>query len=527
MDTVREKPAIRIYSVVGFVLGLALFVLFLLNPFGLPPKAAAVAGVASLMACFWISLCLPIPVTSLLPIVLFPALGILGSRETTKFYADDNIYLFLGGFIIALALEKWGFSKRIALHIARLAGSSSNGMVLGFFSATALLSMVISNTATAMMMLPIALAVISQTAELTGRKDSNLAFGLMLAVAYGASIGGIATPIGTPPNIVFLGQLKEAFPLAPPITFFEWGKVFVPLSIIFVVVAWLIVTRIVAPPKFKTTAGREVIAGELKKLGPMSRPEMKVGIVFILTILLWVFRQPIDLQLFTIPGWSSLFGSPAFLSDATVSVAMAILLFMIPAGASRSAERSADPGQAEEEDALEGEHRGFLMDWRTAIRVPWGILLLFGGGFAIAGGFKESGLDTILGLAIKPLLDIHPILVIALVCLLLTFLTELTSNTATTAALLPVMIGMANGLQLNPLMLMVPATISASFAFMLPVGTPPNAIVFSSGYVPLSRMAWTGLIMNFAGVVLVTVWMWFVVLPVWGQGVQAPVWVGP
>jgi sodium-dependent dicarboxylate transporter 2/3/5 len=520
MITDLDSSSPRLVKWIGFIIGLALFIFFMANPLGLPSKAAAVAAVTSLMACFWISVCIPIPVTSLFPILLFPLLGIAASRETVKFFADDNIYLFMGGFIIALALEKWGLQKRVALLIAILVGTSPKRLVLGFFIATAMMSMLISNTATAMMMFPIALAIIVQTEDLTGSEDKNFALALMLAVAYGASIGGIATPIGTPPNIVFLGQFREAFPGAPRMTFFNWGKVFLPLVAIFIPIAWLIITGIVARPKAGITAGRKIIAEELDKLGKLGGAEVRVLIIFVITVLLWIFRQPIKLEIVTIPGWAQLFGNPGYLSDATIAIGMAILFFLIPAGNSKSKEN-------EPEDSVNADRQEsrFLMDWKTANRLPWGILLLFGGGFAIAGGFKESGLDVITGQSIKPLLNISPIFIIAIICLLLTFLTELTSNTATTAALLPVMIGISKALNLNPLLLMIPATISASFAFMLPVATPPNAIVFSSGYIPMSKMIKAGMIMNLVGVVLVTLWVYFVVLPAWGQPITAPAWV--
>lgn len=499
-------------KMIGFSVGILLFILFLANPFGMPPKAAGVAAVASMMASFWISVCIPIPVTSLLPIVLFPLLGVMGSRQTVKYFSNDNIYLFMGGFIIALALEKWGLHKRIALVIALFIGTSPRKLVLGFLCATALLSMLISNTATTMMMLPIAMGIISQTFELAGKRDNNFAVALMLAVAYGASIGGIATPIGTPPNIEFLGQFRNAFPDAPTITFFDWAKVFLPLVVVFIPLVWLILTSVVARTTLKTTAGRDVIIGELRAMGRIRKAELRVLIIFGITVLLWVFRQPIDLEVITIPGWSMLLPSQDLLSDATVAVAMAILLFIIPSGEKRT------------DSSDKTSNSAFLMNWETAVRLPWGILILFGGGFAIAGGFQQSGLDILIGRSIKPLLDIHPLLMVGIICLLITFLTELTSNTATTAALLPVMRGTALALGINPLLLMIPATISASCAFMLPVATPPNAIVFGSGYVPMSKMIKGGIILNILGVIIITLMVYFFVLPTWGASMEIPTW---
>jgi len=493
-------------KLVGLILGLVLFVIFTFNlpGFNMSSSACATAGIVLLMACFWVSLCLPIPVTSLLPIALFPLLGVASSGATVKYYANNNIYLFMGGFMIALAIEKWGLHRRIALSITSLLGASPGRIILGFMCGTAFMSMWISNTATTMMMLPIGLAVISETFKITG-DESKFAVALMLGIAYSASIGGIATPIGTPPNIEFLGQYERGFPNAPEISFFSWIKVFFPLTVILLPLVWIILTRVISPSSQKSVIERDIIKDELKKLGHMSSTEKKVLVVFALTALLWIFRSDIDIGIFIIPGWSNLFGHPKYFHDATVAVVMAIVLFIIPAGKKH-------PGQ-------------FLMDWATALKLPWGILLLFGGGFAIAGGFSVSGLDQRMDLALKPFLIFHPLVIVFLICLLLTFLTELTSNTATTAALLPIMKGTAIALNLNPLLLMVPATISASMAFMLPVATPPNAIVFSSGRIKMSQMVRIGLILNLIIAFIVGCFVYYVVLPSWGYGTAMPSWV--
>jgi sodium-dependent dicarboxylate transporter 2/3/5 len=490
---------------IGLILGLVLFVVFVFNIPGLdiPKEASATAGVVLMMALFWISQCLPIPVTSLLPIVLFPILGIASSTTTVKYYANNNIYLFMGGFIIALAIQKWNLHRRIALFITSLLGTSQKRIIIGFMSGTAFLSMWISNTATTMMMLPIALAVISEIDELVKGKNM-FSVALMLGIAYSASIGGIATPIGTPPNIEFLGQYERGFPEAPGISFFNWIKVFLPLTCILIPIAWLILTGTLMRKVTSAGVGRNVIKAELKKLGPMSTAEKRILTVFCLTALLWIFRADIKTGLFTIPGWSNIIPHPDLIHDATVAVVMAIILFVIPAG--------------------KNHPKQFLMDWPTAVKLPWGILLLFGGGFAIAGGFSISGLDMQIGLALKPYLVIHPLLIVLIICLILTFLTELTSNTATTAALLPIMKGTALALNLNPLLLMIPATISASMAFMLPVATPPNAIVFSSGRIKMSEMARIGVVFNILFAFIVACYIYFFVLPAWGYGSASPVW---
>jgi sodium-dependent dicarboxylate transporter 2/3/5 len=505
-DDTESRKGFSRGKAIGFVLGLVLFIVFtfdLLN-LGMSPSASATAGIVLMMACFWVSLCLPIPITSLLPIALFPLLGVTGSATTVKYYANNNIYLFMGGFIIALAIQKWRLHRRIALTITAYLGTSPSGLVLGFMCATAFLSMWISNTATTMMMLPIGLAVISETARLTG-KDSRFALALMLGIAYSASVGGIATPIGTPPNIEFLGQYERGFPEAPDISFFDWIKVFLPLTVVLLPIIWIFLTKVIFPIPGKTTVGRDIVKAELKKIGPIGSAEKKVLVIFIITALLWIFRSNIALGFFVIPGWSNLFPYPENFHDATVAIVMAIILFIIPAGKKY-------PGQ-------------FLMDWSTAVKLPWGILLLFGGGFAIAGGFTISGLDKQIGLALKPYLVFHPLLIVLIVCLLLTFLTELTSNTATTAALLPIMKGTALALSFNPLLLMVPATISASMAFMLPVATPPNAIVFSSGKIKMSQMVRAGLVLNLVIAIIVACFVYYFVLPSWGYGTVVPDWV--
>ena len=497
----------RLFSkskLIGLIVGIILFFIFILNlpGFSMPQHACATAGVVLMMASFWISQCLPIPVTSLLPIVLFPVLGIANSATTVKYYADNNIYLFLGGFIIALAIEKWNLHRRVALTITALLGASPGKIVMGFMCGTAFMSMWISNTATAMIMLPIGLAVISEINK--DDTNSNFAIVLMLGIAYAASLGGVATPIGTPPNILFLGVFGGSFPHAPTISFFSWLIAFVPLAIILIPVVWLVLVKLVYPLSRKADLSRDVIRHELQELGRMDSAERRVMIVFIITALLWIFRSDINLGSMVIPGWSNILPNPKFVHDTTVAIVMAIILFVIPAGK---------------------HNRGqFLMNWQTAVKLPWGILLLFGGGFAIAGGFTASGLDKQIGMALKPYLVFHPLLIVFTICIILTFLTELTSNTATAAALLPIMKGTAMALNLNPLLLMIPATISASMAFMLPVATPPNAIVFSSGKIQMGQMARAGLILNIVVACITACFVYFYVLPLWGYSASMPNW---
>jgi len=481
---------------VGLVMILAPFVL------SLPRAARNTLAVTILMATWWMTVAIPIPATSILPMFLFPVLGILPSGTTAANYANNITFLFMGGFILALGIQRWGLHRRIALHVVHVVGTNPHRMVLGFMLATAILSMWISNTATVLMMLPIAMAVITSMREVAGGKGmGSFAPALLLGIAYSASIGGLATPIGTPPNMSFLRILEILYPQAPTISFGHWFLSFLPLVVIFLPVSWLLLTRVIHKLGRGTVgAGREVIREELSGLGSMSRSERRMLGVFVATALLWITRGDLEMGAISIPGWAglveralSLEHFSGYLHDATVAVGMALLIFLIP-------------GDRDEE----GKSRK-LMDWETAVQLPWGILLLFGGGFALASALKESGLSQYLGEAFAGhVQDLHPIVLVAAVCLLLTFLTELTSNTATTEVMLPVLAGAAGAMGINPLLLMVPATLSASCAFMLPVATPPNAIVFGSGQVEMRQMIRAGIWLNFIGAILITLVFYFV-----------------
>ncbi|MCG3178348.1 MAG: Sodium-dependent dicarboxylate transporter SdcS [Phycisphaerae bacterium] len=484
------------------------------------------AAITVLVACWWITVAIPIPATSLLPLILFPLLGVMPIKEAAIPYANSNVFLFMGGFIIALGLERCGLHRRIALHIVRLVGTGPATIVLGFMIASAFLSMWISNTATAMMMLPIGLAVIAQMPDLHDGvepthavRDSNFACALMLGIAYAASLGGIATPIGTPPNISFRGQLARLFPDAPEISFAHWMVIFVPMVVVFLAAVWLVLVRVTCPLKSRSAAGaadppagRGAIREHIRRLGRMAWDEKAMLVVFLATALLWMTRS-IELGTGRDVGWAALMerllrhadGTPgpfraAFIDDATIAMGMALLLFLIPSR--RAREGDASPGR--------------LMDWETATRLPWGILLLFGGGFCIAAGFTTSGLSYWCGQTFAGLGLHSPLALVLCTCLVMTFLTELTSNTATTEIMLPILAGVAPAMGVNPLVLMLPATVSASCAFMLPVATPPNAIVFGSGRIPMSRMVRSGLIINLIGVLLVAAAFFLLAAPILG-----------
>jgi sodium-dependent dicarboxylate transporter 2/3/5 len=489
-----NKRFIRDYN--GFLLGLIIFLalLFLLPSGIMPEKAQYMAAIALLMAIWWITEAIPIPVTALLPIVLYPLLKIMKTPEVTINYAHHLIFLFLGGFIIALTIERWNLHKRIALIIINFIGSNQRYIILGFMIATAFLSMWISNTATTMMMIPIALAVISQISTQDKKQKfikgkNNFALALMLAIAYSASIGGISTLIGTPPNVIFVGIFNSSFPNAPEISFLQWMLFALPFSLVFLPLAWFYLVFIAAPVQ-SSTLKRDFFQKELQQLGPMSSPEKYTLGIFVITALLWIFRSDINLGAFQISGWASLLHLNGYVHDSTVAMAMAFLTFIIPA------------------QTIENGKRKFLMNWNTALKIPWGILLLFGGGFALAHGFQESGLTHWLGQQLNAVRLLPLVFIIIIICTMTTFTTEFASNTAMASTLLPIIAGLAIALQLNPIILMIPATISSSTAFMLPVATPPNAIVFGSGYIKIRDMVKIGIIMNLLGLVLITLFLY-------------------
>ncbi len=506
MDELKIELKKKIVLLLG---GLTLFFLMLVvpAPAGISPEGQKMAAVAVLMAIWWIGEAVPLAVTSLMPLILYPLLGILPSKEVAPNYTNHLVFLFMGGFMIALAMEKWNFHKRVALVIIRFIGISPPRIILGFMVATAFLSMWISNTATTMMMLPVAMAVVRQIAsQATIRGERTPAtrhkvehyFGLalMLGLAYSASIGGVGTLIGTPPNIVFAGFYKTQFPDQPEISFLQWMVVALPIVIVFLPLVWVFLCRWVSKiPIHHIEVGdgaEELIDQELTALGPMGRAEKFVALVFLTTALLWIFRQPIVLGFVTLPGWSGLFPWGGHIHDATVAMFMGLLLMVVPLGYPKGMER-------------EGQKEFFALDWKTASeKLPWEILLLFGGGFALAAGFRSTGLDHWIGQQLTGIQALPLWMIILTLCLGITFLTEFTSNTATATMILPVIAGAAVMMDAHPLLLMVPVTISASFAFMMPVATPPNAIVFGSGWVTVPQLCRAGLILNFLGAALIT-----------------------
>ncbi len=496
---------------VGLFLGPALFLALLLTDLQPgEPQVTRMAAVAVLMATWWITDAIPLFATALIPLVLYPLLGLEPTGATAPVYFNSTIVLFLGGFMIALTMEKWNVHRRIALWIIRAVGGGSARIILGFMVAAAFLSMWISNTATAIMMIPIGLAVILRMEEDFGVERTHaFSVSLMLGIAYACSAGGLATLVGTPPNLSFQRIVQITFPEAPPITFGQWVVLGLPISVIMLMLAWLLLTRLFYRVPSDVTVDREIVVAEAEKLGPVSFEERVVISVFALTALLWVFRAPVSVGSLTVPGWSQLLPNGALIDDATVAMFMAGLLFLVP---TRSP----------------GARSATVMGPDVIIRLPWNIVLLFGGGFALAHGFQITGLARFIGEQFAGLSAIPPVLLVLAICLGITFLTELTSNTATTEMVLPVLASVAVAANVHPLLLMIPATLSASCAFMMPVATPPNAVVFGSERVTIPEMARVGVVLNLIGGLVITAVFYLLGTVLFGiEPGTLPDWAGP
>ncbi|EID55897.1 SLC13 family permease [Saccharomonospora xinjiangensis] len=465
---------------IGMALGPVLAVaVFLLLPDSLSSQGKATAAVAVLMAVWWVTEALPLAATALLPMVLFPFFGVSDISDAAAPYANDIIFLFMGGFMIALAMQKWNLHKRIALRTVLAVGTKPVLLVAGFMIATAFISMWVSNTATAVMMMPIGLSVLGLVSQLgDGKGDPNFATALMLGIAYAASIGSLATIIGTPPNTLLVGYLEENFDIT--ISFGEWMLFGLPVAVVFLAVAWFVLTRVFRPRLTSLPGGRELIRGQLTELGPMSRGEWNALAVFVLAALSWIViptLADIDAVANAIP-WI------ANISDAGIAIAAAVVLFALPV------------------NKAEGVR---TLDWETAKDLPWGILLLFGGGLSLSKHFTDTGLSRWIGERVGALDALPVIALAAVVALLVLLLTELTSNTATAAAFLPILGGVAVGLGYGPMVLVVPAALAATCAFMLPVATPPNAIVFGTGQVTIGQMIKGGVWLNAIALVIITI----------------------
>jgi len=448
---------------------------FLPVPKGISPEAWKVLAMAALMLIWWISEAVPIAVTSLLPLVLLPSMGVAKLEAAAAPYANPVVYLFMGGFVIALAMEKWALHKRIALQIVNMTGTNANGIIGGFMMATAFISMWISNTATAIMMLPIGLSIITlMQNQISPDKENekglrNFSISMMLAIAYGANIGGTATIIGTPPNVVFAGYMRENFNVE--VTFLTWMMIGTPFAIILLIFTYFLTVKVLFPNNLGNFGGaKEIINSELKELGPMTTGEKLTLFIFISTALSWIFRLQID----------AIF--PAIkISDTTIALVAAMLLFIIPVSLHK---------------------KEFLLNWSDTEKLPWGILLLFGGGLSLADSLASTGIINIIGDQFKGLDSEGWVFIIGLSTVSL-FLTEVMSNVALVTIFLPVVGAIAVGAGIPPIQLCIPVTIAASCAFMFPMSTPPNAIVFASGRITIGQMAKAGFILNLITILVI------------------------
>lgn len=477
-------------SKIGFVLGPLSFILIMLffNPADLEFQGKAILACASWIAIWWITEPIPIAATSLLPIIIFPLSGGLDIKTTTAAFGHKYVFLFIGSFILAIAIQKWKLHKRIALNIINLVGVNKSNIILGFMIATAFLSMWISNTATSVMILPVGLAIISQLKDDPNTPENeNSLFGkaLMLAIAYSASIGGMATLIGTPPNMIFAGVIKESYNIE--ISFFDWFKFGLPLSLFFLFICWFYLTKIAFKFKQKQfSAGKKEINTQLKSLGKISYEEKTILIVFICTALAWISRSYVLVKI--IPN----------LDDTIIAIISALVLFVLPSKKSKIKNKLTK-----------------IIDWEDAMKLPWGILLLFGAGMALAQGFDSSGLAIWIGNQLTYLSDVPLVILILILIASVNFLTEVTSNMATTAMLLPILVSLAVVLDLHPYYLLVSATLAASCAFMLPVATPPNTVVFGSGLLKIEDMFKKGLWLNLISIIILTFTIYYVLPYFW------------
>lgn len=460
---------------IKIALGPALFLLITMMPVqSLSTDAMHTLAIAAWMVVWWVSEAVPIAVTSLLPIVLFPLMGVTSVQEICTPYGNKYVFLFLGGFMIALALERWNLHKRIALGIIAATGTGIRKIVLGFMLATAFLSMWISNTATTLMMLPIAASVIALLMK--GGKGANavgprFALVLTLSIAYAANVGGIATLVGTPPNASMAGIMSQQYGIE--IGFMEWFRIGFPFSVLMIFLTYILLTRVILPlPKGNFEQADAIIAAERGNLGKWTIAEQRVALVFMLTASAWIFRSVLDDALPNVK-----------LDDTIIGIAGAILLFVLPSGEQEESKR-------------------FLMKWEDTKKLPWGILLLFGGGLALATAFKKSGLVESIAEQFASWSDIPVFALLMIFSLLALFLTEVMSNLALVNIFIPVVAAIGVGMGLDPLVLVIPVTVASSCAFMLPMATPPNAIVFASGFIKIPQMMRTGVLLNFVAAIL-------------------------
>lgn len=449
-------------------------------------KVTAMAAITAWVAIWWLTEATHLAVTSLLPFVLLPMLGIMDAKSVAFQYMDQVIFLFIGGFLIAFAIERWNLHRRIALGILMVVGTSPAGLLFGVMLSTFLLSMWISNTATVMMLISAVLALIHETDRHLSKGKDKLATALLLGLAYAASIGGMATVVGTPTNMIFVSFYNKTFPGIAPVTFTSWMAFAFLIAIVFLLLAFVLIRYMFIKKGTSMAVEKNYFRDQYRTLGKMSHEEKMVSLLFVVTALLWFFRVEIPIGSFVIPGWSDLMSHPEYVQDSTVAIAMALLLFLIPS---------------------KTEKGKMLLSWEEGKKLPFGIVLLFGGGFALAKGFDTSGLSNWLAGHLSFFAGASPFLIIFGICIIVTLLSEFASNVASIQLMLPVLVSVLPGLGVSPLLLMVPATLAASLGYMLPVATAPNTIVYGTGRIPVKEMMITGLLLDVIGIAVVTLAM--------------------
>ena len=486
---------------IGILSGVLIFILIQLlpTPAGMSPAAKGTAAVVVLMSIWWITEAIPVYVTAFLPLVLFPFLKVLTPAETASNYGHNYVLMFLAIFFLAKAIETQNLHKRIALRIIALFGTSRSKIILSMMVATAFISMWIANVTTALMMLPIGMSIIEKDENISGEKN-RFPTALMLAIAYSASLGGIATLIGSPTNMILVGIFEKLFPDAPTFNFFSWLKIGLPVVVIFIPIFWLFIIKY-----FKVSGNLSdnltVVNEELKALGTIKSGEKRVLYVAILTVVAWVFKDTLSIGSFNIYGWTDMLGISGTIHDSTIAIASAILLFIIPADKNRK-----------------------LLNWNEASLVPWGVCISVGGGYAVASAFDSTGLANWLGgqLTFISNFSFFAILFI-IIAFVLTF-TEFNSNTASANILLPILASTALAAQLNPLLFMIPATVACSCAFMMPAATGPNTVVFASNHVSVSEMIKCGFWLNLIVLLILPIIFYFIIIPWLGIQLDLPIW---
>lgn len=485
----------------GLILGMLAFLVIMLipTPSGMSVEAKSAAGVVILMSIWWITEAIPVYATAFLPLALYPLLGILPADETAANYGHNYVLMMLGGFFLGKAIENQNLHKRIALVIVNLFGISRQRIIMSMMISTAFLSMWIANVTAAVMMFPIALSIIVKEEEASAVK-TNFGTAMMLSIAYAATVGGLSTLIGTPTNLILIGILEKLFPEAPPITFFTWLKIGIPLLVVLLPIFCFYIIKY-----FNITgnliATDDIIKNELKALGKISQGEKRVIFVCLIAIFGWIFREDLILGNWVIPGWSSWLGLTEYVHDSTVAIVAAMLLFMLPANKEKR-----------------------LLDWKSASQVPWGVAMIVGGGYAIAAGFESTGLADWLGHQLVFISQYPFLIVMILVIAFVMIFTEFNSNTATANILLPVLASMAVAAAINPLLLMIPATVASSLGFMMPAGTGPNTVIFGSERVTVADMVKCGVWLDIISLIILTAMLYLFIMPWLGFEPGLPAW---